>query len=365
MAAETIEKESRGGDQAKLVQEQLQRILPQLKKSFRLQACRAFDRVVLASGEVLPIEEKYQVSDEQILQKAQGQAVLRKFLDDKRLIYQPADALDTDRFVEELLKGATPTDTDPDVWTTKAIHERVLAARNLRLLPDGAVVRQSILRAVRDGRLVVRLPDDRVYDADGAVDGPPGSRRRMRGSSLTTVPLDSETMVARADSAAAKAWLEVAEGPEPDVPTPHEVDEDSEIRVTDWNELTGKAATRPLLELKLHASDPETAGRLASLAQPLGANRVALEVTTGGTSGDGTIQFGAYNVGLNHPARPLELARAVHKALGGSLPFNAKLTLRFGDGRSDMQDRLDDLRSKAPEGLEVIGRFGPAARSEP
>lgn len=46
-----------------------------------------------------------------------------------------------------------------DAYSVKAVHERFLAAPGLRLLPDGAVVRQTLLKAVQAGKIVVRLPD--------------------------------------------------------------------------------------------------------------------------------------------------------------------------------------------------------------
>ncbi len=179
LAADAIERDHKTGETAKIVREQLQRIKPELHKQFRLQTCRAFDRVVRAGGNAYSIDEQFQVSEEQMLQKPHGQACLKKFLDAKQLIYQPGDALDVNRFVKNVLPGTTPIPDKPGVYTAKAVHERFLGAPGLRLLPDSGVVRQTILKAVSQGKLIVRLSDGRAFDAKGCVEGPDGRRRRV------------------------------------------------------------------------------------------------------------------------------------------------------------------------------------------
>ncbi|MFQ5830736.1 MAG: hypothetical protein ACE5JD_16510, partial [Candidatus Methylomirabilia bacterium] len=131
LAAEAIEREHRSGDSGKLVREQLQRLKPELQRQFCLQTCRAFDRVVLSAGVAYSIDEAFQVPEEQILQRAQGQACLRRFLDSKGFLYQPADALDPGRFLKDILPGATPLPDKPGAYTARAIHERFLGAPGL------------------------------------------------------------------------------------------------------------------------------------------------------------------------------------------------------------------------------------------
>ena len=78
LAAEAIEREHKSGESSKLVRDQLQRIKPELQKQFRIQTCRAFDRIVLAGGITYSLEEQFQVPEEQILQRPQGQSCLRR-----------------------------------------------------------------------------------------------------------------------------------------------------------------------------------------------------------------------------------------------------------------------------------------------
>ncbi|MGH7905345.1 MAG: hypothetical protein ACREP6_01825 [Candidatus Binataceae bacterium] len=65
LAAEAIERENKTGEAAKIVRDQLARVKPELLKQFRLQTYREFDRVALAGGNVCPLEEQFQVSEEQ------------------------------------------------------------------------------------------------------------------------------------------------------------------------------------------------------------------------------------------------------------------------------------------------------------
>lgn len=162
MAAEAIEVEIRTGDANRLARDQLQRIKPEIQKQFRVQTYRAFDRIVLASGASYPLEEQFQVAEEQMLRSARGQEALSKFLNTKGLIYQPGVSLDVDLFLKTVLPGATPLPDMPDAYTAKAVHERFLGAPNLKLVPDGSIVRKTVLEALRLGKLVVRLPDGRA-----------------------------------------------------------------------------------------------------------------------------------------------------------------------------------------------------------
>ncbi len=112
-AAERLEAAHKG-ETGKLVREQLQKIKPEYIRQFRLQAFRAFDVVVVHGKVAGHLDEKYQVAEEQILQRACGQTCLGKFLDDNRLIYQPGDALDSQLFLSKVLSGTTPLADNPE-----------------------------------------------------------------------------------------------------------------------------------------------------------------------------------------------------------------------------------------------------------
>jgi hypothetical protein len=328
-----------------------------------LQARRAFDRVVLASGAAYAIDEQYQFSDEQILQKPRGQESLLKFLEAKQLVYQPTDALDPHRFVHDVLPGATPIVGEPGVYATRNVHERFLAAPRLRLVRDSAVVRQSILKALNDGLIAVRTSDGRAYDSDGCTEGFSGSRRRASGATLTSLGLDDQTRIAEVGSEAAKTWLkadpgfgDTGGGPvPPHVPPPPTGD----TTATDWGTIEALAASRALKQMVLEARTPAAAAALAGLAQPLGAESLKLGVTVGGDLKDGgSANFMASETRLNHPIKPLVMAQTVFNALADGSMYEATLTLGFGSvGRDGLSAALTNLRAQVPEGMSVRATF--------
>ena len=135
------------------------RILPDLRKQFLVQAYGAFDRVVVGDGTTASMEEQYLADESRILQKPNGQPSLLRFLSEKNLIYQPTDALDVNRFVTSILPGTTPTLGQSDVFTSAAVHERILSAPALRLVPGPDVVRNTLLKAVAAGKIIVKTVD--------------------------------------------------------------------------------------------------------------------------------------------------------------------------------------------------------------
>ena len=364
IAADEIEREYRGGDQFKLMREQLVRLKPEIEKRFRIQTSRAFNRVCLPGGSGLELEEKYQVDEKEVLRSAHGQQCLRRFLDDQGFIYQSGSSLDPGRFLRDILPGATPLAGQPDVYTAKAIHERFLSAPNLCLLPDGSVVRNTLLRSLEEGRIVIRTPDGAAYDGKGCVAGTPGTRRRY-DQKLTALRLEDDVLVTVRSSDTAKEWLREDETkppkhdetdvppPPPPPPTP------TQVPASTWEQIIEYAKERPLAALTLTARTPALAASLASLAQPLGADSVALSVTVeGDLKTGGTMSFAATDVGINHPAKPLQIAQTVFNSIKAATQYRADLELKFANGgRRGMEAALGDLASKAPEELAVRALF--------
>jgi len=370
LAADAIQRESqrdargdRTSSSAKLVAEQLKRIMPELTKQFQIQTRRAFDQVVLTGGIDRHMDETHQVPEEQILAKALGQSCLRKFLEDKHMIYEHGQALDVDRFMKHVLPGTTPLPDKPGVYTAKHVHERFLSAPGLRLIPDGSVVRATLLKAVGEGKIVIRLSDGRAYDATGHVQGLLGRRRRVPDT-LQSLTLDDTIWITAANSDCAKEWLnEDAVSPpsggsgggpgggSTTVTTP------SPTKVTPegWDRVLEYAQDRPLLELHLIAGTPSDAGSLLSVAQPLGAEQLLLTIVTGGNLRDGgAMHFRADDVRPAHPAKPLTIAQTVFNSLAEGGGFEADLKLTFGSsGRTGMKDLLQQARDTAPDALSV------------
>jgi hypothetical protein len=371
IAAEQIEKGAKNGERAALVRDQLNRVKPGLTREFKIQTCRAFDTVVRADGPAGRIEEKYQVPEDEILSKPQGQKCLRAFLEDKEMIYKAGQSIDPDRFLKTILAGTTPIPDQPDVYRLSDLHERFLAAPGLRLVPDALVVKQTVLKAIEQGKAVFQSADGTAYDRAGAVEGAEGQRRAVPGAEAS-IGLKEDELITRADTAAAKAWLKVDAKPakrgEPDImkdgdnalPPP----EPATVIATTWEDIINHAETRPLSELTLNAGTPSVADALAAIAQPLGADQLALDVTVSGDlKSGGNASFQVIGVKLNSPIKPLDSARTLFNAMTeGTMSYGALLTLRFKEpGRSGLKPQLEAAAEKAGDDVTPGGTFGKAA----
>lgn len=368
LAADAIEQEHKSGDSGKIVRDQLQRVRPNFLKQFRARACLGFNRLVLPGGQAYSITEEFQVSEEEVLRNNRGQAAVRDFLEAKGMLYRMSETLDVHRFMTAVLPGTTPLADQPEAYTARAIHERFLSAPGLRLIPDGGVIRQTVLRAVADGTLLVRLSDGRTYDSKGMVEGREGERRRGAGV-LTTFALDDSVWITKPDSGAGRAWTKedkhIGKGetvwPPPAPPAPPS----SPIAFT-WKDAQELAAVRPLLTLTLIASSPATAASLLGMVQPLGAQKLTLDVTVAGNLKDGgALNFMASGVRPAHPTKPLQTAQTMFNALDEEATFEAELSLHFGDtGRSGMQGLLWQAADTAPSDVGIRAEFGPTPGGE-
>jgi len=272
--------------------------------------------------------------------------------------YQPGDALDIRRFLKDVFPGTTPLAEQPEVYTARAVHERFLGAPGLRLVPDGAVVRQTILKSVEEAKTVVRLADFRAYDAQGCVEGAPGQRRRGPGK-LTTLALDDSTYIARTASSAADSWVKEdapGYGEEPAPPSPPSV---GRTTATSWATIVQLASERPIAELELLASTPAAAAKLPSLAQPLGAESLSLSLTVGGDLKDGgAIHLAATEVKPSHPIKPLAIGHAFFNAMAEGGTYEASLKLAFGPaGRTGLGNLLQELAAAAPAEVSPRATF--------
>jgi hypothetical protein len=313
---------------------------------------------------VLSLDESYQVSEEQMLARPQGQSGLRKFLNTKGLIYQAGDALDLHRFLKDVLPGAVPVAGKSGVYTARAIYERFLSAQGLRLVPDASIARQTLIRAVAESKLVLRMADGRAYDDRGVISGREGQRHRSPGT-ITSFAMDDMVEVALPSSDSARQWLREDQPKtvgEPDrqpvAPPP------SRAAATTWESIQTLAADRALLELRLKAITPAAAQTFAALAQPLGADALALTITLSGDFKDGGNMNLVFNdVKLNHATRPLATTQTLFNALREGSLFEAELTLTFGSqGRAGLASALASVAESAADGITPWAQFDKPAQ---
>ena len=412
MAAEQVYKEQKKGTP---LRQQAEELLPVLRKRAQFRAIRAFNRVVFQGRPSVTLDEKYLVAEDSPLERASGQAQVKQFLDDKKYIYQAGESLDVD-LLPELMKGATPSLDHAGAYPASAVHERALASLRLRLLLNEDPVREAMLRAVALGSLVVRLPSGEVYDRDGCVSGPAGSRQRT-DKKLTTLKLNADVLVAPPEAPCVAEWLredvlEVPGGDGGGVPisllTLEEaaqrkqttvqavldamdagqldsrvangvrmvVDNDKfrdwrppqpqGVTAYTWEQAIEYAAKRPLLELKLKASNGPAADRLLACAQPFGAHSLTLSVQAGGPLKDGgQANFIVSNVRHNHPLQPTEMAKKLLRAAQEGSTFSAELALDLGGKPvANAVSRFEQGRAQAVEGLSPEARFGAEAGDE-
>lgn len=357
MAAERVLKDYKD---KKEIKKQVEALMPKLTKRAQIAACRAFSRVVFQGRSSVTLQEKYLISDESGLQAQKGQNNLKRFLDDEKLVYQQSDALDVELLLEKIIPGATPSLDHPGAYPASAVHERALSSDKLRLMMDGSPVRNSIIKAVNEGKLVVRLPDGEVYDAQGCVKGPESDRRRDSDRRLSTLNLTSDVLIAPAGAECVAKWTRIAEeGAPPEPPIGKPIPPDT-VCAGSWDEAVQYAATRPLRKVTLVARQPEAAKSLIGLAQPFGAQSLALTVRTLGELRDGgSIRFVVEGVKINSSIGPLDLAAKLARAVGEKLDFTSQLDMEFGEaGEKGKGSCFERARDEAEPAVEVSAEFG-------
>jgi hypothetical protein len=306
--------------------------------------------------------------DGSALKHINGQEAVRQFLESRNLVYGPMDALDPPRFKASVFNGAVPLASAPDARTIDAIYHRFTGAPGLRLVAEPSVVRNSILRAVEQGVLVVQNSTGVAYDAKGAVEHVNGVATRKNGLKLTTLPLDDKTLAALADSETAKSWLRITgfgeEYPKPgDLPLPRPQPKGTQAATaTDVKDAAKLADSRALTELRLDATTPAAVGALQTAVAPLGALAITTDVDVLGKLKDGgDARFSVNAARHNSPVRPLQIATVLFNAIDPVTTFKVTLVLDFGpSGRQGLGPALRTLGMALPEGATILARFAPS-----
>lgn len=368
MAAEAIESEVPNSEAGKLAREQLKKLKPDLKRAAIQEAARAFNRLVVADGGVLTIDERFIVPpDTSPLQLPSGQDVLRAFVEDRKLMYAPSDSLHPDYFIERVFSGSVPVQSMPGVTTTSSLRKRFLGAQGLKLVSDASIVRTSILRAVTDGRLVVQFADGTAFDNDGAVYLSNGFRKRDSARKLTTLPMDDETLVAETTCPAAADWLKTVGGIEEEAkrtktppPPPPPVGPTSAADIDTAAQL---ADTLRLIELRLACFNGGDAQKILGASGSLGAASVTIDADlTGDLKDGGQLNFGISGCKVSAAIKPLALIQMFGNALGPDASIRAIIVLSFGsDGKTDLGALLRTLKEQLPDGVSVAARYSPPA----
>ena len=369
IAAEGIKRTYQEGEDAHAVRmrEQIRKVLTEYDKRFRLQTRRTFTQIVLPSGTVIPLDEKHMVGEEEVLQgsNTSGQQNVSGFLRSAGKAYEHHDKLDADMFLQQL-GGATPAPNG--AYTTKAVHERLLAAPGMRLVDGEAITRNSIREAAEQGRIAIRFSDGTAYGLGRTVSGPEGARtERTFKASLSTLSVDDQTLIAPVERDIAKTWLKIDEKVTPppggtkdhagnDFIPPHPPEPKSkEATASDWVRVRQEAQKRPLKQLTLTVKDPAGALGVQTLAAQVNA-LITVTVNVDGQGSDGErARLELSGMRLNHPLKPVDTARTLLRALKTST-FSAQFTFIFNPPAEEPVTIT--LADKAPANATVNALFG-------
>ncbi len=367
-AAEDIDNEIPNTEAGKLAREQLKKQRPELTRSARLEAARAFNRLVLADGAVLTIDERFIAPpDAPPMQLPAGQDAVRAFVEDRKLIYGPEDSLFPDFFIDRVFKGAVPVADEPDARTTASLQKRFMAAQGLKLVADPTVIRASILRGVAEGKLVVRQDDGTAFDKDGGVFTSAGIKRRDQGRKLTTLPMDDSVLVAEASSTIAKEWVKISGFGEPPPkpgdlglppPPPKGTGATTTLDIAVAGDLADK---RKLMSLRIVCLSAADAQKSLGAAAPLGATDVVIEADlTGNLKDGGKLLFSVSETKVSAAIKPLTMAQMLGNALAPGGSIRVAVVLGFGpDGKPDLGAVLRTLAMQLPENVTIEARFAP------
>ena len=301
------------------------------------------------------------------MQLPSGQDAVRAFVEDRKLIYGDTDSLFPDRFIELVFNGAVPMADEPEARSAASLQRRFLSAQGLRLVPNAAVIRSSILRAVTDGKLVVRQEDGTAFDDKGAVYTTNGHRRRDENRKLTTLPMDDGTAIAEALSAAGKEWLKLSGVAEPtlkpgSLPLPPPPPKGSGPTSTTEPEVAASYADkRRLLSLRITCLSAADAQRVLGAASPLGAPGITIEAElTGDMKDGGKLTFSVAETKVAAAIKPLTMAQTLGNALMPGSSVRVTVVLSFGpDGKPDLGALLRSLFLQLPDGASMEARFAP------
>lgn len=407
-AAEQVLKEEKKKRKKTPLQEQVEELIPALRKQANFRAIRAFNRVVFQGRRSVTLDEKYLVSEESALASVSGQTQIKEFLDDNRYVYQPNESVDVDLLLE-LLSGATPSLDHVGAYPASAVHERALASSRLRLMLNANPVRDAILKGIIQDQLVVRLSNGDSYDKNGCIAGTTGNRKRRTGV-LTTLKLTADVLVAPSSAPCVAEWLkEDAVGPEDenlltieqaaaqkgttsqaivDAIDSGQVeyatrDHDRFVVVNerfegwqpftpqeawayDWQTAIQYAGARPLLSLTFKTQNSEAASKLIACAQPFGAQSLTLTVQASGqVESGGQFNFLVSNVKHNSALKPIDVAVRLLRATPDGGTFQAALVLDFGGmPLGHAATKFEQARARAVEGIVLEARFGSESASE-
>lgn len=360
LAAEMLAKELSSGSEG---QRQLEKILPDKKRSALLDAYRAFNQVyVLRSGQVtrLALEEEFLIKADQPLQQPQGQQNLHKYLIKKSLMFGPGQTL-APAMLCELLRGAPTVPGDPDVTAAKAIHDLFLRSSSLVLIQDESFTRETLIRATKEGAVVVTLADGRSYFKGQVFSGPLGQPRSVSPGSLEVFELTEETLVTTAETARAKEWTLASGGtPPPPPPPPPPSAGNGEVIATDWERfLKSVGEGRAIKSLVISCDQPADLLKVNEAGAGVFASDGRVDASVSGpvkNAPSEMISLSVRGLKVSHSFQPITKSAELLRTL--EMP-SASFSINFNPpaGHKLTVEQAEQFRKKVPATVRLTAKF--------
>ncbi len=362
LAAEMLAKELSPGSEG---QKQLEKILPDKKRSALLDSFRAFNQVyVLRSGQVtrLALEEEFLIKADQPLQQPQGQQNLHKYLIKKHLMFGPGEAL-APAMLTDLLRGAPTVPGDAEVTSAKAIHDLFLRSSSLVLIQDESFTRETLIRASREGTVVVTLADGRSFFKGQVFSGPLGQARSVAPGALEVFELSEETLVTTAETARAKEWTMTFGETPPRVPVPLPPPPsggNGEVTATDWERfLRSVGEGRVIKSIEISCDQPADLLKVNEAGSGLFASDGRVDASVSGpvkNAPSEMISLSVRGLKVSHSFQPITKSAELLRTL--EMP-SASFLIAFSPpvGHKLTVEQAEQFRKKVPATVRFTAKF--------
>ena len=385
--------------------EQVEELIPTFRRNAQIALIQAFNCVLFQDRQAKTLDNRYLVDEQALSGSKKGQDRLLEFLQDNNLVYKSGETIFA-QLLLDLVKGATPSLEHEGAYSASSIHERALVSKQLRLILNESVIRESLIKAVNSGDLVVRLANGDVFDNQGRVSGTASNRQRDR-QRLTTLLLESDVLIAPTTASCVEDWLKISDQPpiedlltvieaadqkETSVErvleavSNHEINaqdhldqtlivkdhvfsawnpdqelvEDGDVSASSWEQAIEYATDRPLLDLRFSCQQTENANKLLICSQPFDVASAKLTVTASGDFDDGgQLNFKMGNVKPNNPLKPLDMAKRMLRGVSDNPHFWAEISMDWrSEGMFPSRPKLEQAYQQGQIGIGLRAAFG-------
>jgi Protein of unknown function (DUF499) len=360
LAAEMLNRELQHGSEG---YRQLEKILPERRKLALLDSYRAFNQVFLIrAGHVtrMAMEEEFLIKSDQPLQQPQGQQNLHKYLIKKQLMFGPGQTL-APTMLSEMLRGVPTVPGDSEVASAKSVHELFLRSSQLVLIQDDAFTRDTLIRASKEGVVVVTKPNGDSYFKGQVYSGALGRSRRVSIGDLEVLEISEDTLVSLADTSRAKEWtLTTGEKDLPPPPPPPSMG-NGEMSVNDFERfIKAVGEGRVIKNVRLECAQPEQLLKINEVGVALFASDGRVDLSIRGSVKNAPsemISLSVQGLKVSHSFAPITKSAELLRTLDSP---SSTLTIAFHPpiGHKLTVEQAEAFRKKTPPGVKISASFG-------